>query len=117
MSKSQEKKERAARDRKFSTFWPGREEGKSFSVKKTLHLIQRGLCFYCLEEIPDQGKECTIDHIVPKSQGGTREFDNVVLCCPECNNLKGDSAVSAEWVVERLEYFCGGAKGEPWPNL
>ncbi len=32
----------------------------------------------------------TIDHIVPKSAGGSSDWDNVVTCCIRCNNLKGN---------------------------
>jgi 5-methylcytosine-specific restriction endonuclease McrA len=31
----------------------------------------------------------TIDHIVPRSRGGTTEWTNVVTCCSRCNTKKG----------------------------
>jgi len=33
----------------------------------------------------------TVDHIVPKSQGGRDTWENLVCACPACNNRKGDS--------------------------
>lgn len=30
-----------------------------------------------------------IDHVVPKSQGGTHVWENVVACCRRCNTKKG----------------------------
>jgi 5-methylcytosine-specific restriction endonuclease McrA len=44
-------------------------------------------CQYC-------GRRCslgevTCDHVVPRSQGGATDWDNVVAACPECNRLKG----------------------------
>ena len=32
----------------------------------------------------------TMDHLVPRSRGGTHSWHNVVLMCPEHNNAKGD---------------------------
>ncbi len=31
----------------------------------------------------------TMDHIVPRSRGGTTEWTNVVTCCSKCNTKKG----------------------------
>ncbi len=31
----------------------------------------------------------TIDHVTPKSQGGTNEWTNLVACCKKCNQRKG----------------------------
>jgi 5-methylcytosine-specific restriction endonuclease McrA len=30
-----------------------------------------------------------IDHVVPKSQGGSHTWENVVACCRTCNTKKG----------------------------
>jgi 5-methylcytosine-specific restriction endonuclease McrA len=44
-------------------------------------------CQYCGEEcLPG---EITCDHVVPRSQGGTTDWDNVVTCCATCNRRKG----------------------------
>ena len=32
----------------------------------------------------------TIDHVQPKSRGGTDTWENLVACCFRCNNQKGD---------------------------
>ena len=31
----------------------------------------------------------TLDHIKPKSSGGTNEIENLVGCCRACNEAKG----------------------------
>jgi len=36
----------------------------------------------------------TIDHLIPKSKGGTWHLKNTVLACPPCNNRKGDALVA-----------------------
>ena len=41
-------------------------------------------CQYC-----DRPAE-SIDHIHPRSKGGTHEWTNVVACCRRCNTAKGD---------------------------
>jgi len=38
---------------------------------------------------PD-GDELTIDHVVPRAQGGTSTWDNCVLACIGCNKRKAD---------------------------
>lgn len=42
-------------------------------------------CQYC-----SSTKGLTIDHVVPRSKGGTHTWDNVVTACSNCNSLKGD---------------------------
>ena len=32
----------------------------------------------------------TLDHVVPRSQGGLDKWENLVCACPVCNNRKGD---------------------------
>jgi 5-methylcytosine-specific restriction endonuclease McrA len=41
-------------------------------------------CGYCLKSAN------TIDHVLPKSRGGSDSWENLVACCLRCNNLKGD---------------------------
>lgn len=41
-------------------------------------------CAYC-------GKIAnTIDHVIPKSRGGSETWENLVACCFKCNNIKSD---------------------------
>ena len=41
---------------------------------------------------PDRpgGEELTIDHVIPRSQGGTSTWENCVLACIGCNKHKAD---------------------------
>jgi len=32
----------------------------------------------------------TVDHVIPRSKGGTSHWDNIVTCCAPCNRRKGD---------------------------
>lgn len=42
-------------------------------------------CQYC-----GSTKHLTIDHVIPRSKGGTHTWDNVVAACSTCNSAKGD---------------------------
>jgi len=42
-------------------------------------------CVYC-----GNHKNLTIDHVLPKSRGGTNRWTNLVTCCSNCNRKKGD---------------------------
>ena len=42
-------------------------------------------CQYC----GSKSHDLTIDHIIPKSRGGTESWDNLVAACTKCNNKKG----------------------------
>ncbi|NES99281.1 MAG: HNH endonuclease [Sphaerospermopsis sp. SIO1G2] len=42
-------------------------------------------CQYC-----GTHKNLTLDHVIPRSKGGSHSWDNVVTACSRCNSLKGD---------------------------
>lgn len=56
---------------------------------------QKGLCHYCEIHMVRTRKphpECvTVDHIIPKCDGGTRALHNVVGACWTCNNARGST--------------------------
>ena len=41
----------------------------------------------------NQSNAATLDHIIPKSKGGSHTYDNVTLLCRSCNTIKGDKIV------------------------
>lgn len=45
-------------------------------------------CQYCGRQ--PGSEELTIDHVVPRAQGGTSTWENCVLACIECNAKKAD---------------------------
>jgi len=45
-------------------------------------------CAYC------PSKAETIDHVVPRSRGGTHTWENCVACCARCNHKKADKLLA-----------------------
>jgi len=65
--------------------------GQSRDIKRKYHQNVAGSsldpCVYC------GGVATTIDHIQPKSLGGTNDIENLAPMCKKCNNDKGGSSV------------------------
>ena len=47
----------------------------------------RNTCQYCGQRLPRV--ELNLDHVIPRSQGGTSTWENIVCSCHVCNRLKG----------------------------
>lgn len=56
--------------------------------RKSILLRDRNTCQFCGNAFP--ASELTLDHVVPRSRGGHSSWDNLVACCYQCNNSKGD---------------------------
>lgn len=50
------------------------------------------LCQYCGRQLSI--KTATIDHVIPRCEGGKTTFDNTVASCFPCNNKKGPKLLS-----------------------
>ena len=55
--------------------------------KQTLFGRQEGHCAGCREFFPF--RNFTVDHVVPRSKGGSDHLDNLQLLCGACNSMKG----------------------------
>ena len=55
--------------------------------RHTLYGKQEGNCAGCRIHFPF--RNLTVDHIIPKSRGGTDHLDNLQLLCNACNSMKG----------------------------
>ena len=64
--------------------------------KHTLFGLQEGVCAGCAVVFPF--RNFTIDHVVPRSKGGTDHVDNLQLLCGACNSMKGAKSQS-EFIV------------------
>jgi len=56
--------------------------------RKNILLRDRNTCQFCKRILP--AGELTLDHVVPRSRGGRSSWENLVACCYQCNNRKGD---------------------------
>lgn len=66
--------------------------------KTKLYGEQGGHCNGCGEHFKTQN--LTVDHIIPKSKGGTDHLNNLQLLCGYCNSVKGDRG--QEYLIAKL---------------
>lgn len=62
-------------------------------TRKNFYLRDHYCCQYCGLRFP--AKDLTLDHVIPKSRGGTDTWENLVSCCKPCNGKK-DNKTPAE---------------------
>ena len=70
--------------------------------RKQKHVLfgrQEGVCNGC--RIAFLFPNLTIDHVVPRSRGGTDHLDNLQLLCGACNSIKGDREMA--YLMARLK--------------
>ena len=63
-------------------------EVRSALSRKNILLRDRNTCQFCGHTFT--ASELTLDHIMPRSRGGHSSWENLVACCYQCNNSKGD---------------------------
>ena len=56
-------------------------------TRRNIFARDRNRCQYCGRKFPTS--ELSLDHVVPRSQGGRMEWANIVCCCVQCNVRKG----------------------------
>lgn len=55
-------------------------------------------CAYCWIALHhDRGPVPTVDHIVPRSAGGSNQFGNLALACSPCQREKGAQPPVGRW--------------------
>jgi 5-methylcytosine-specific restriction endonuclease McrA len=60
---------------------------KHLELRKNLFHAQGGVCFFC-EKPFSLTSPATIEHLVPKSMGGSGRFDNLALTHENCNHKR-----------------------------
>lgn len=55
--------------------------------RTNIYLRDKNCCQYCARRLPSS--ELTLDHVIPVSQGGRKDWENIATCCFECNRRKG----------------------------
>lgn len=81
------------------------------SAPRSIPLTPRNVCardrFKCAYQIEGlcEGKATTIDHVIPKAQGGKNSWENVVAACRRCNHKKGNrTPAEMDWTVFGKEW-------------
>lgn len=55
--------------------------------RRNIYARDSNRCQYCGKKFSTQ--ELSLDHVIPKSQGGRATWENIVCCCVKCNVKKG----------------------------
>lgn len=50
---------------------------------------QKGKCIWCQKDFPRH--KLTLEHLIPRSKGGTDAWYNLAAACSPCNNKRGDN--------------------------
>ncbi len=61
--------------------------------RKNVIIRDKQTCVFCGKYI-EKFDDCTIDHVIPKAQGGKSVWENAVTACRKCNNRKADRTPS-----------------------
>jgi len=56
------------------------------AIRQELHEAQGFRCFYCRRSMPDNA--ATIEHVIPRADGGDDSMGNLVVACQWCNCLR-----------------------------
>ena len=70
-----------------------------------------GRCWYCGLPLVPSSADFTIDHVMPRSRGGTDLSGNLVPACRTCNTLKGVGTI--EELREKLAARAGRFQPPP----
>jgi 5-methylcytosine-specific restriction endonuclease McrA len=87
--------------RKSSDRFPSGSK-RRLNLIKILEKVYGLKCWYCSYSF-NNIEEIQIDHIIPLSQGGKTEKDNLALACDFCNNHKHDYTL--EEFLNHLAYL------------
>lgn len=82
------KKQAAKRLRKARQLW-AKQAGKCFYCGCSMHLSRGPKDGICSDNL------ATLDHYIPRSQGGSNDLSNLVAACYRCNTLRSDAPAPA----------------------
>ena len=81
------------------TAYEGRGERSVVFSRKNIFKRDRYTCQYCGKQPGPE--ELTIDHVIPRSRGGTSTWENCLLACVECNKRKADKTLEQAGMTPR----------------
>lgn len=82
--------------------------GQRRRLRTIVYARDNGECVYCRSRY-----RLTLDHRIPKSQGGKNTPENCVTCCYSCNRQKGTMSVEAflAWMVKHPGFAKSNLQG------
>ncbi len=84
---------RALWDEKVADYHEGPNSGFE-NRKKAVLWRDRYECQYCGVDCIGMGVVAEVDHVIPRSRGGTSAWRNLVCACELCNRAKGDQTAA-----------------------
>lgn len=79
--------------------------------REAIYWLHNGKCGYCGKKLKRSWRHVysqsafTIDHIVPKSKGGTSAYENLMPCCRKCNFLKGNKSLKEFRKILNTDFY------------
>lgn len=81
-----------------------------------LFLRDNFMCQYCEVDYSEKYNDLTLDHVVPKSDGGKTNWANVVASCAACNTRKANHyAMKPKIAPRKPTYFELAGKRKAFP--
>ena len=71
--------------------------------RSNVYLRDNYICQYCKHMF--SYKDLTLDHVIPKSKGGTLTWENTVTACRKCNNAKGSHTHVKPYKIPKKPVF------------
>jgi 5-methylcytosine-specific restriction endonuclease McrA len=68
------------------------KQSKWVYLRTRLAEAQNWKCCFCgcyMHEVHGKRNSVTVEHVIPKSKGGTNEWENLAASCYACNNNRG----------------------------
>ena len=70
---------------RLRTYAPVPRHGRRRLTRRAVFARDDWTCQYC-----GSRSDLTVDHVIPRSKGGSSEWENIVACCATCNRRKAD---------------------------
>ena len=69
-------------------------QGLSWQQRRDLFIARRGRCHWCQARLTRNN--FTVEHIKPRFEGGTDDWDNLSIACEPCNTMRGGDQFDAD---------------------
>lgn len=79
----------------------------SLTKRKKLNEKYGNVCQICNKDISNQYDLC-IEHVIPKSKGGTNHIENLSIACRTCNTKKGvknSNDISENSIFNDIDFY------------